>query len=83
MIANILPTDTPLQVGWGVKWSNHFFLEVVMLHVKFKGIGTEQYESINAVITYTLDPGVGSKGHIFFSESSYVAYQIKVENLWV
>ena len=51
-----------------------------MLHVKFKGIGTEQYESI---ITYTLDPGVGSKGHIFFSESSYVAYQIKVENLWV
>ena len=39
MVANILPTDTPFDPGGGVKRSNYiFFLKVVKLHIKLKGI---------------------------------------------
>ena len=39
MVANILPTDTPLAQGVGSKGQNYiFFLKVVMLHIKLKGI---------------------------------------------
>ena len=39
MVANILPTDTPLTQGVGSKGQTKFFLMLVMLHVKLKGIG--------------------------------------------
>ena len=52
-----------------------------MLHIKSKAI--EHHESKYAVITHTSDPWVGSKGHfVFFSESSHVAYQIVVEEVY-
>ena len=38
MVANILPTYTPLTQGLGLKVKPYFFLEVVMLHIKLKGI---------------------------------------------
>ena len=37
MVANSLPTDTPSR-GWGQKVKLYFFLKVVILHIKFKGI---------------------------------------------
>ena len=45
-------------------------------------LSTEHHECKYAVITHTNDPWVGSKGHFFFfSKSSHVAYQIKVEDV--
>ena len=38
MVANILPTDTPLTLGLGQKVKPCLFLKVVMLHIKLKGI---------------------------------------------
>ena len=38
MIADILPTDTPLTQGVGSKGQTVYFLKVVMLHIKLKGI---------------------------------------------
>ena len=38
MVANILPTDTPLTLGSGQKAKPCLFLKVVMLHIKLKGI---------------------------------------------
>ena len=38
MVANILPTDTPLTQGWGQKVKLYIFLKVVMLHIKLKAI---------------------------------------------
>ena len=38
MVANILPTDTPSTLGMGSKGQTIFFLNVVMLHIKLKGI---------------------------------------------
>ena len=37
-MANILPTDTPLTQGVGSKGQTISFTEVVMLHIKLKGI---------------------------------------------
>ena len=36
MVANILPTDTPLTQGVGSKVKLYIFLKVVMLHIKLK-----------------------------------------------
>ena len=36
MVANILPTDTPLTQGWGQRVKPYIFVKVVMLHIKFK-----------------------------------------------
>ena len=36
MVANILPTDTPLTQGWGQKVKLHIFPKVVMLHIRLK-----------------------------------------------
>ena len=38
LVANILPTDTPLTQGLGQKVKLYLFLKVVMLHIKLKGI---------------------------------------------
>ena len=38
MVANILPTDTPSTQGVGQKVKLYLFLQVVMLHIKLKGI---------------------------------------------
>ena len=76
MVAIILPVDTPSTPGAG---SKHFFLKVVMLHIKLKGL--EHYEhhtSTCSVLTHTLGPRGGVKrSKQLFSESSHVAKQIK------
>ena len=36
MVANILPTDSPLTQGWGQKVKLYIFLKVVMFHIKLK-----------------------------------------------
>ena len=36
MVANILPTDTPLTEGCGLKVKPYIFVKVVMLHIKLK-----------------------------------------------
>ena len=38
MVANILPTDTPSTQGVGSKGQTIYFVKVVMLHIKLKGI---------------------------------------------
>ena len=38
MVANSLPTDTPLTRGWGQKVKTYLFLKVVILLIKLKGI---------------------------------------------
>ena len=38
MVANNLPTDTPLTQGWGQKVKPYIFVKEVMLHIKLKGI---------------------------------------------
>ena len=38
MVANSLPTDTPLTLGWGQKVKPYFFLKVVILLFKVKQI---------------------------------------------
>ena len=74
-------TPTHPQPGGGVKRSKYFFLKVVMLHIKLKGMGhrawgIEHHPSTYSVYTHTLRP----RGMVktFFSESSHVAYQIKL-----
>ena len=38
MVANILPTYTPLTQWWGQKVKPYTFVKVVVLHIKLKGI---------------------------------------------
>ena len=74
MVANILPTDTPLTLAVG---SKYFFSE--SSHVAFQIKRYRVYITMKVnILTHTLDPLGEVKGQIyFFSESGYVAYQIK------
>ena len=58
MVANILPTDTPLTQGLGQKVKLYLFLKVVMLHIKLKfdDTGSKYFAH-----RHTLDPGGGVK----------------------
>ena len=77
MIANILPTDTPLTQGGGVqKVKPYIFVKVVMLHIKLKGIDHRTpWKQICCHYTNVR----GQK--VIFSESGHDAYQIKVEEV--
>ena len=78
MVANILPTDSPLTQGVGSKGQTIFFSE--SSHVAYQIKADDAGSNMVANILPTDSPltqGMGSKGQtIFFSESSYVAYQI-------
>ena len=79
MVANILPTDTPLTQGWGQKGQTIYFSESshVAYHIKADGAGSNMVANILSTDTPSTQ-GVGSKGQtISFSESSHIAYQIK------
>ena len=57
---------------WDQKLKTVFFLKVVLLHIKLKGM-----EQAHILALYTASvPGIGSKGQLF-SECVHVAYQIK------
>ena len=79
MVANILPTGTPLTQGVGSKGQTIYFSE--SSHVAYQIKADDSGSNIVANILPTEIPstkGVGSKGqHLSFSESSNVAYQIK------
>ena len=65
---------SPDRGGWGQKVKIQLFQNMVMLHIKLKGMtNAATYKHI-----YTQhDPWGGVKGqNNFFSESSHVAYQI-------
>ena len=79
MVANILPTDTPLTQGVGSKGQTIYFSESshVAYQIKADGVRSNMVGDILPTDTPSTQ-GVGSKGHtIYFSESSHVAYQIK------
>ena len=78
MVANILPTDTPLTQGVGSKGQTISFTE----SSHERELSTEHHESKCAVITHTNNPWGGVKGSfLFFSKSGHVAYQSKVEEV--
>ena len=79
MVANILPTDTPLTQGVESKGQTISFSERshVAYHIKADDVGSNMVANVLPTDTPSTR-GVGSKGQtISFSESSHVAYQIK------
>ena len=79
MVANILPTDTPLTQGVGSKGQTIHFTESSHVAYQIKADDAGSIMVANILPTDTpLTQGVGSKGQtISFTESSHVAYQIK------
>ena len=79
MVANILPTYTPLTQGVGSKGQTISFTE--SSHVSYQIKADDAGSNMVAKILPTYIPltqGVGSKGQtISFTESSHVAYQIE------
>ena len=79
MVANILPTDTPLTQGVGSKGQTTYFYEGshVAYQIKAGDAGSNMVGNILPTDTPSTQ-GVGSNGQtISFSESSHVAYQIE------
>ena len=79
MVANILPTDTPLTQGVGSKGQTISFSKSSHVAYQFKADYAGRNMVANILPTDTpLTQGVGSKGQfISFTESSHVAYQSK------
>ena len=88
MVANKLPTDTPLTQGVGSKGQTISFSETSHVAYQIKGNLAQSTMKANMLSLHTpTTPWVGSKGHFFFfsksgqtisfSETSHVAYQIK------
>ena len=81
MVANILPTDTPLTQGVGLKGQTTYFSESspVAYQIKADEAGSNMVANVLPTDTPSTR-GVGSKGQtISFSESSHVAYQISLK----
>ena len=79
MVANILPSDTPLTQGVGSKGQTIYFFESSHVAYQIEADDAGSNMIVNILPTDTPSTqGVGSKGQtISFSESSHVAYQIK------
>ena len=81
MVANILPTDTPLTQGVGSEGQTKYFSESSHDAYQIKADDAGSNMVANILLTDTPSNqggGGGSKGQtISFSESSRVAYQIK------
>ena len=79
MVANSLPTDTPLTQGVGSKGQTIYFSESSHFAYQIKAYIAGSNMVANILPTDTPSTqGMESKGHtISFSESSHVAYQIK------
>ena len=79
LVANILPTDTPLTPGVGSKGQTIYFSESshVAYQIKADDAGSNTVANILPTdIPWTQGVGV-KRSTISFSESSHVAYQIK------
>ena len=83
MVANILPTNTPMTQGMGSKGQTIYFSESSHVAYQIKDNSAQSTMKANMLSLHTpATPGVGSKGHfVFFSKSGHVAYQIKVEEV--
>ena len=83
MVANILPTDTPLTQGKGSKGQTISLTESSHVAYQIKGNLAQSTMKASKLSLHTpTTPGVGSKGHfLFFSESGHVAYQSKMEEV--
>ena len=82
MVANILPTDTPLTQGVGSKGQTISFSESSHVAYQIKGNSAQSTMNTNMLSLHTpMTPRLGSKGHFFSSKSGHVAYQIKVEEV--
>ena len=79
MIANFLPTDTPLTQGARSKGQTIYFSESSHVAYQIKADDAGSNMVANTLPTDTPSTqGVESKGQtISFSESSHVAYQIE------
>ena len=79
MVANILPTDTPLTQGVGSNGQTIYFSESSHVANQIKADDACSNRVANILLTDTPSAlGVGSKGqNIYFSEGSHVANQIK------
>ena len=79
MVANILPTDTPLTQGVGSKAQTIYLSESSHVAYQIKADNAGSNMVANILLTDTPSTqGVGSKGQtISFSESNHFAYQIK------
>ena len=79
MVANILPTDTPLTQGVGSRGQTLSFSESSHVAYQIKAYDAGSNMVANILPTDTpLTQGVGSKVKLYlFSESSHVSYQIK------
>ena len=79
MVANMLPTDTPLTQGVGSKCQTIYFSESSHVAYQIKADDAGSNMVAHSLPTDTPSTqGLGSKGQaISFSESSHVAYQIK------
>ena len=80
MVANILPTDTPLTQGVGSKGQTIYFCESSHVAYQIKGNWAQSTMKANMLSLHTpTAPGVGSKGHIFFSFPKVVMLHIKLK----
>ena len=68
MVANILPTDTPLTLGVGSKGQTIYFSESSYVAYQIKADDTGSNMVGNILPRHTLDPGGGVKrsNNIFF-----------------
>ena len=78
MVANILPTDTPLTQGVGSKGQTISFTESSHVAYQIKGNWAQSNMKASMLSLHTPTiPGVGSKGH-FLSFLKVVMLHIKV-----
>ena len=74
MVTNILQADPHPDPGDGVNGNGQLFQNMVMLHIKLKGMANSATcKHISCICTH---PGLGSNGYKHFSESSHISYQI-------
>ena len=83
MVANSLPTETPLCQGVGSKGHTIYFCENShVAYIKLKGIEHRaRQKQLCCHYTHQRPPGLGSKGHIFCFKKWSCGYQIKLEEV--
>ena len=76
MVTNILTVHPSPELGGGVKRPKFTHINMVMLHIRLKGMSNAATGK-NLFCPYRTD-GIKRSKHFFYSESSHVSYQIKL-----
>ena len=80
MVANIFPVDTPSTPDEGSKGKNIFFLKVVMLHIKLKGMEHRgPYKHIFCPYTHPRPLGRRQKVKIFYFFLKVVMWHCQIK----